>query len=82
MAQHEVRQGRGVVGRGGAHDAEHARALHHLATADPEPERDGPLTSAQHEKKYGLERGLFWEEPEPEGKDKGKRAGASDESKA
>ena len=35
--------------------AEAAR-LHHLATADPEPERDGMLTSQQHEEKYGLER--------------------------
>lgn len=32
----------------------HARALHHLATADPE--RDGLLTGAAHELKYGLER--------------------------
>jgi hypothetical protein len=35
--------------------AEAAR-LHKLATADPEPERDGMLTSQQHEEKYGLER--------------------------
>lgn len=31
-----------------------ARALHHLATADPE--RDGTLTGPAHEEKYGLER--------------------------
>jgi len=35
--------------------AEAAR-LHHLATADPEPERDGVLVSAEHEEKYNLER--------------------------
>ena len=33
-----------------------AQRLHHLATADPEPERDGMLVSAEHEEKYGLER--------------------------
>lgn len=33
-----------------------AQRLHHLATADPEPERDGILVSAEHEEKYGLER--------------------------
>lgn len=33
-----------------------AARLHKLATADPEPERDGMLTSQQHEEKYGLER--------------------------
>lgn len=34
-----------------------ARKMHHLATADPEPERgDGTLTGAAHEFKYGLER--------------------------
>ena len=31
-----------------------ARALHHLASADPE--RDGTLTGPGHEKLYGLER--------------------------
>jgi hypothetical protein len=36
--------------------AAEAARLHHLATADPEPERDGMLTSQQHEEKYGLER--------------------------
>ncbi|MGZ6836774.1 MAG: hypothetical protein ACXVGE_13040 [Blastococcus sp.] len=35
---------------------EQARALHHLATADPEPERDGLMTGPAHEAKYGLER--------------------------
>ena len=34
-----------------------ARKAHHLATADPEPERgDGVLTGPAHEEKYGLER--------------------------
>jgi len=35
---------------------EQARRLHHLATADPEPERDGTMTGPAHEEKYGLER--------------------------
>lgn len=56
MADHETKEGVGVVG-GGARDLEEARRLHHLATADPEPERgDGTLTGPAHEKKYGLER--------------------------
>ena len=33
-----------------------ARRLHHLATADPEPERDGLMTGPGHEEKHGLER--------------------------
>ena len=33
-----------------------ARKAHHLATADPEPERDGLMTGPAHEEKYGLER--------------------------
>jgi len=36
--------------------AAEAARLHHLATADPEPERDGILVSKDHEEKYGLER--------------------------
>lgn len=55
MADHETKEGVGVVG-GGARDLEEARRLHHLATADPEPERDGLMTGPAHEKKYGLER--------------------------
>lgn len=40
-----------------ARDAADARKLHHLASADPEPERsDGKLTGPAHEEKYGLER--------------------------
>jgi hypothetical protein len=37
-----------------ARSAEEARALHHLASADPE--RDGKMTGPAHEEKYGLER--------------------------
>lgn len=53
---HETREGAGYVGVGGAGSVEEARRLHHLATADPEPERDGLLTGPAHEAKYGLER--------------------------
>ena len=35
---------------------EEAAKAHHLATADPEPERDGLMTGPAHEEKYGLER--------------------------
>lgn len=40
----------------GPNAVEEARKMHHLATADPEPERDGLLTGPAHELKYGLER--------------------------
>lgn len=54
---HEKAEGVGIVGSRGARSIEEARALHHLATADPEPERgDGTLTGPAHEAKYGLER--------------------------
>lgn len=57
MAEHETREGVGVVGGAGARDLDEALRLHHLATADPEPERgDGLLTGPAHEEKYGLER--------------------------
>jgi hypothetical protein len=36
-----------------------AHRLHRLATADPEPERDGTMTGPAHEEKYGLERAEF-----------------------
>ena len=36
--------------------AAEAARLHHLATADPEPERDGMMLARDHEEKYGLER--------------------------
>jgi hypothetical protein len=52
---YETREGVGIVG-GGARTEEEARRLHHLATADPEPERDGTMTGPAHEAKYGLER--------------------------
>ena len=39
-----------------ARTVEDARRLHHLATADTEVERDGPMTGPAHEEKYGLER--------------------------
>ena len=52
---HETKEGAGAVS-GGANSVEEARRLHHLATADPEPERDGLMTGPAHEEKYGLER--------------------------
>lgn len=57
MVEHETREGVGHVGS--VHTVEGARALHHLATADPEPERDGQMTGPAHEAKYGLERAEF-----------------------
>jgi len=52
---YETKEGVGVIG-GGVQTAEEARRLHHLATADPEPERDGTMTGPAHEEKYNLER--------------------------
>jgi len=52
---YETAEGVGVIG-GGVQSVEEARRLHHLATADPEPERDGTMTGPAHEAKYGLER--------------------------
>lgn len=49
-----TQEGEGQVGS--IHTVEQARAAHHLATADPEPERDGTMTGPAHEAKYGLER--------------------------
>ena len=46
----------GALVKDGPDAAAQARALHHLATADPEPERDGTMTGPAHEKLYGLER--------------------------
>lgn len=48
------KEGEGQVGT--IRSVEDARKAHHLATADPEPERDGLLTGPAHEEKYGLER--------------------------
>lgn len=55
MADFETKEGAGSL-NGGPRSVEDARALHHLATADPEPERDGLMTGPAHEAKYGLER--------------------------
>lgn len=49
-------EGKTVVDNGAVDAVEEARKLHHLATADPEPERDGPMTGPAHEEKYSLER--------------------------
>jgi hypothetical protein len=46
----------GTLVQDGDGAAAEAARLHHLATADPEPERDGVLVSKDHEEKYGLER--------------------------
>ena len=40
----------------GPNAIEEARKMHRIATADPEPERDGLMTGPAHELKYGLER--------------------------
>ena len=46
-----------LVNANGPDPVAEARRLHHLATADPEPERgDGLLTGPAHEEKHGLER--------------------------
>jgi hypothetical protein len=57
---HFTKEGEGQVGS--IHTVEDAHKAHHLATADPEPERDGLLTGPAHEKKYGLERAKHSEE--------------------
>ena len=54
MAEHYTKESEGKVGS--ITTVEQARAAHHLATADPEPERDGVMTGPAHEEKYGLER--------------------------
>jgi hypothetical protein len=57
MAEHETsREAEGTFVRDGEDAIERARRLHHLATGDPEPERDGTMTGPAHERKYGLER--------------------------
>lgn len=51
-----TQEGTGLV-PAGPNEVEEARKRHHLATADPEPERgDGTLTGPAHERKYGLDR--------------------------
>lgn len=55
MSDHFTKESEGKVGT--IETVEDARKAHHLATADPEPERgDGTLTGPAHEAKYGLER--------------------------
>lgn len=55
MADHYTKEGEGQVGT--IHTVEEARKAHHLATADPEPERGiGTETGPAHEKRFGLER--------------------------
>jgi hypothetical protein len=54
MAEHFTKESEGRVGS--VQTYEDAVRAHHLATADPEPERDGLMTGPSHEKKYNLER--------------------------
>lgn len=54
MAEHFTKENEGKVGT--IETVEDAIKAHHLATADPEPERDGLMTGPAHEEKYGLER--------------------------
>lgn len=49
-------EGTGFVDATHPNAVEEARKRHHLATADPEPERDGLMTGPAHEKKYNLDR--------------------------
>ncbi|GAC1610327.1 MAG: hypothetical protein NVS3B26_16490 [Mycobacteriales bacterium] len=62
MAEHYTQvkdEGRFVVDNGMVDPVEEARKLHHLASADPEPNRDGMMTGPAHEARYGLEREAF-----------------------
>lgn len=54
MAEHFTKETEGRIGS--VETVEDAVKAHHLATADPEPERDGLMTGPAHERKYGLER--------------------------
>ena len=57
MPEHATKvEDEGKFVRDGENAPEEAAKLHKLATADPEPERDGVLVAKQHEEKYGLER--------------------------
>jgi len=51
---HFTKESEGKIGS--VFTVDDARKAHHLATADPEPERDGLMTGPAHEEKYGLER--------------------------
>ena len=53
--KHFTKESEGKIGT--IETVEDAHRAHHLATADPEPERgDGTLTGPAHEEKYGLDR--------------------------
>lgn len=56
MSDHYTEEGTGFVDASRPDAIAEARKRHHLASADPEPERDGLMTGPAHEKKYGLER--------------------------
>lgn len=56
MSDHYTHEGTGFVDATREDAIEEARKRHHLATADPEPERDGLMTGPAHEVKYGLDR--------------------------
>jgi len=56
MSDHYTEEGVGFVDATGPDPVGEARKRHHLATADPEPERDGTMTGPAHEEKYGLAR--------------------------
>jgi hypothetical protein len=56
MSDYYTHEGTGFVDATRADAIEEARKRHHLASADPEPERDGTLTGPAHEAKYGLDR--------------------------
>lgn len=53
---HETAEGPRMVNATDSDAVAQARRLHHLASADPEPERDGTQTGPSHERQYGLER--------------------------
>jgi hypothetical protein len=55
--KHETAEAASQLVPDGPDAVKRAHELHHLATADPEPERGvGTLTGPAHEEKYGLER--------------------------
>lgn len=56
MSDYYTHEGTGFVDATRDDAIEEARKRHHLASADPEPERDGTMTGPAHEAKYGLDR--------------------------
>ena len=56
MTDYYTHEGTGPVDASRPDAVEEARKRHPLASADPEPERDGLLTGPAHEEKYGLDR--------------------------